>query len=97
MKDRPSPISRRNFVTISAGSVIVAASGLSFPPEKPWYETMRRCGQIVIAGGPGTGNAGHGPLNLAVNRQLSISCSSPLLSARKSSQGFEERAKRACP
>jgi len=46
MKDRLSSISRRSFVTISAGSVIVAASGLSFPAEKPWYETMRRCGQI---------------------------------------------------
>jgi hypothetical protein len=46
MMDRPSTISRRSFVAISAGSVIVAASGLSFPAEKPWYETMRRCGQI---------------------------------------------------
>jgi hypothetical protein len=46
MKDRPSSISRRSFITISAGSVVVAASGLSFPAEKPWYETMRRCGQI---------------------------------------------------
>lgn len=46
MNEKPSSISRRDFITISAGSVIVAASGLSFSAEKPWYETMRRCGQI---------------------------------------------------
>jgi hypothetical protein len=48
MKNQSRSMSRREFVTVSTGSVIVAASGLGFPAERPWYETMRRCGQTNL-------------------------------------------------
>jgi hypothetical protein len=41
-------ITRREFLTASSGSLIVAAVG-SHPlaaAERPWYATMRRCGQL---------------------------------------------------
>lgn len=39
-------LSRREFLTISAGSVILASIGPLRADEPPWYATMRRCGQI---------------------------------------------------
>ncbi|HYK89057.1 MAG TPA: alpha-amylase family protein [Acidobacteriota bacterium] len=46
MNETPASLNRRDFITLSSSSIILAASGLSFSAEKPWYETMRRCGQI---------------------------------------------------
>ncbi len=46
MNESAASINRREFISISTSSVILAASGLAFSSEKPWYETMRRCGQI---------------------------------------------------
>ncbi len=46
MNEGPASINRRDFITISTSSVILAASGLASTSEKPWYESMRRCGQI---------------------------------------------------
>ena len=43
-------ITRREFLTASSGSLIVAAVG-SHPlaaTERPWYATMRRCGQLNL-------------------------------------------------
>ncbi|MGH9343174.1 MAG: hypothetical protein ACRD19_05370, partial [Terriglobia bacterium] len=43
-------INRRQFIAVSATSLVVASAGelLSQAPDhgKPWYATMRRCGQI---------------------------------------------------
>src|SRR5215475_16136904 len=41
-------ITRRDFLAVSAASVIVASAGESPAQEnkKPWYAVMRRCGQI---------------------------------------------------
>ncbi|MGH9404925.1 MAG: beta-galactosidase trimerization domain-containing protein [Terriglobia bacterium] len=43
-------LTRREFIAVSAASLITAPAGESTPnppdPEKPWYATMRRCGQI---------------------------------------------------
>jgi len=39
-------ITRREFVALSAATIVVAASGASPAEDKPWYERMRRCGQI---------------------------------------------------
>ncbi|HEV2418477.1 MAG TPA: alpha-amylase family protein [Terriglobia bacterium] len=45
-----SSITRRQFMAVSATSLVVASAGelLSQAPDqgKPWYATMRRCGQI---------------------------------------------------
>jgi len=47
MKSQSShSLSRREFLDLSATSVIVAASGLVHAQDKPWYAAMRRCGQI---------------------------------------------------
>ena len=37
---------RREFLSLSAASVIVASAGKLQAEGKPWYATMRRCGQI---------------------------------------------------
>jgi Hypothetical glycosyl hydrolase 6/Beta-galactosidase trimerisation domain len=46
------PISRRKFMSVSAASLIVTQAGKAFAqssePGKPWYATMRRCGQLNI-------------------------------------------------
>ncbi len=39
-------ISRRDFMAVSASSLIVAGSGFCASEDKPWYASMRRCGQI---------------------------------------------------
>lgn len=39
-------LSRRDFLSISAASVLLTAPGLGRSEDKPWYESMRRCGQI---------------------------------------------------
>ena len=46
MTDSALPLSRREFLTVSAASVILAASANAEPSGVPWYESMRRCGQI---------------------------------------------------
>ncbi len=46
MKETPSSIDRREFLAISTGSAILAATGFASSPEMAWYQTMRRCGQI---------------------------------------------------
>ena len=40
------PLTRREFITLSAASVIPASAGWPQASGKPWYATMRRCGQI---------------------------------------------------
>jgi len=46
----PDGVNRREFLALSAASVIAAAAGkpseASPESERPWYTTMRRCGQI---------------------------------------------------
>ena len=39
-------LTRREFLTLSAASVIVASAGGLKAGDRPWYATMRRCGQI---------------------------------------------------
>src|ERR1051326_3183467 len=39
-------LSRREFVALSAASILVTPTGALAQAEKPWYATMRRCGQI---------------------------------------------------
>src|SRR5438094_9373214 len=43
-------ITRREFLTASSGSLIVAAVGSrnAAAAERPWYATMRRCGQLNL-------------------------------------------------
>jgi hypothetical protein len=45
-----SSMTRREFMAVSAGSLLIASSsdsaGQSLDQGKPWYATMRRCGQI---------------------------------------------------
>src|SRR5207248_5413087 len=43
-------ITRRAFLTASSGSLIVAAVGSrnAAAAERPWYATMRRCGQLNL-------------------------------------------------
>jgi hypothetical protein len=43
-------ITRREFLTASSGSLIIAAVGShdATAAERPWYATMRRCGQLNL-------------------------------------------------
>src|SRR5919197_1424181 len=43
-------ITRREFLALSSGSLIAAAvsSQASAAAERPWYATMRRCGQLNL-------------------------------------------------
>src|SRR5919197_3084786 len=43
-------ITRREFLAVSSGSLIAAAvsSQASAAAERPWYATMRRCGQLNV-------------------------------------------------
>ena len=47
-QETQSTITRREFIALSAASMIVASAGRLKAQEtgKPWYATMRRCGQI---------------------------------------------------
>src|SRR2546427_426277 len=42
----PAGLTRREFFTVSAGSLLVASMDAAALEEPPWYATMRRCGQI---------------------------------------------------
>ncbi|MCL5670954.1 MAG: hypothetical protein M1423_06630 [Acidobacteria bacterium] len=46
------PMTRRKFIAVSAASVIVTRAGMSrgqaAESGKPWYATMRRCGQLNL-------------------------------------------------
>ncbi len=42
----PAGLTRREFFTVSAGSLLVASMDAAALEEPPWYSTMRRCGQI---------------------------------------------------
>src|SRR5579864_5751544 len=39
-------LTRREFVALSAASVLLTTAGTAQADEKPWHTTMRRCGQI---------------------------------------------------
>ncbi len=45
-QEKLTALTRREFLAVSAASVIVASAGELTAQEKPWYGTMRRCGQI---------------------------------------------------
>lgn len=45
-KARLLPLTRRDFLAISAASLVPGSAGKLRAGEKPWYSTMRRCGQI---------------------------------------------------
>src|SRR2546422_7497192 len=42
----PAGLTRREFFTVSAGSLLVASMDAAALEEPPWYAVMRRCGQI---------------------------------------------------
>src|SRR5256712_13769599 len=44
----PAGLTRREFFTVSAGSLLVASMDAAALEEPPWYATMRRCGQINL-------------------------------------------------
>ncbi len=46
MTDSTLPLSRRDFLAVSAASVVLSASAAAETEGKPWYESMHRCGQI---------------------------------------------------
>src|SRR5438270_12771388 len=43
-------ITRRDFLAATSASFVTAAIGspAAIAPERPWYETMRRCGQLNL-------------------------------------------------
>ena len=43
-------ITRRDFLAATSASFVTAAIGspAAIAPERPWYATMRRCGQLNL-------------------------------------------------
>ena len=55
VSDRPADegatmITRREFLAASSASLLVTAvgTGAEQTPDRPWYATMRRCGQLNL-------------------------------------------------